>query len=305
MASAKISDLASLSTPDIADLVVVVDVSDTTMAASGTNKKTTAGGIRSLVASTANTFTAQQVFETGSSGGSPAVFRKTGGTAGTDEVQVSHDGTSGKVESKDGLLELRAAGSSGASRRIAGGSASGQYKGAFSGAAFWVEDFYTMLMNASGLFVGDQREIKFASVPLDDPDSTSFSFKWGLDAPTSGVARFSVSGNNSCAISTPARSPSSLSASQNDYAPVVARFYRLTASTPVNITGLSISQVDGQECHVWNVGSSTITLKHQDAGSAAANRWLSTTGADVALAANQCAFAVYDSASSRWRVAPL
>lgn len=45
MASAKISDLASLSTPDIADLVVVVDVSDATMAATGTNKKTTVAGV--------------------------------------------------------------------------------------------------------------------------------------------------------------------------------------------------------------------------------------------------------------------
>lgn len=45
MASAKITDLDPLSTPDIADLVVVVDVSDTTMAASGTNKKSTVAGI--------------------------------------------------------------------------------------------------------------------------------------------------------------------------------------------------------------------------------------------------------------------
>jgi hypothetical protein len=43
MADTKISALTELSTqPDVADLVPVVDVSDTSMAASGTNKKVTA-----------------------------------------------------------------------------------------------------------------------------------------------------------------------------------------------------------------------------------------------------------------------
>lgn len=47
MADAKISTLSSLTTPDGADLIDVVDVDDTTMAASGTNKKTTVAALAS------------------------------------------------------------------------------------------------------------------------------------------------------------------------------------------------------------------------------------------------------------------
>lgn len=47
MANQKISDLTTLTSLDDADLVPVVDVSDTTMAATGTNKKITAANIKS------------------------------------------------------------------------------------------------------------------------------------------------------------------------------------------------------------------------------------------------------------------
>lgn len=59
------------------------------------------------VAGNANTFTAQQVFLTGAAGASPAIFRQTGGVAGTDEVQISHDGTRGIIRCKDGDIIFR------------------------------------------------------------------------------------------------------------------------------------------------------------------------------------------------------
>lgn len=63
----------------------------------------------------ANTFTGLQtstapVALTGAAGASPAIFRQTGGVAGTDEIQISHNGTDGKIESKDGNLALAAVG---------------------------------------------------------------------------------------------------------------------------------------------------------------------------------------------------
>lgn len=60
----------------------------------------------------ANTFTAQNIFETGAAGASPMVFRQTGGTAGTDELQIAHTGTEGLVENKDGVLRFKQANSS-------------------------------------------------------------------------------------------------------------------------------------------------------------------------------------------------
>jgi hypothetical protein len=41
---------------------------------------------------------------------------------------------------------------------------------------------------------------------------------------------------------------------------------------------------------------------HQDAGSTAANRMISSTGADITLSGGQGAEMWYDVASSRWRV---
>lgn len=41
------------------------------------------------------------------------IARQSGGTAGTDEVQISHDGTKGTIESKDGQLVLKCNGGSG------------------------------------------------------------------------------------------------------------------------------------------------------------------------------------------------
>lgn len=55
----------------------------------------------------AETFTGQKVFEVGAAGDSPLIARQTGGVAGTDEVQISHTGTVGKIENKDGNTEFR------------------------------------------------------------------------------------------------------------------------------------------------------------------------------------------------------
>lgn len=45
MADTKISDLTALTTAATGDLLVIVDISDTTMAASGTDKQITAGNL--------------------------------------------------------------------------------------------------------------------------------------------------------------------------------------------------------------------------------------------------------------------
>ena len=78
-------------------------------------------------------------------------------------------------------------------------------------------------------------------------------------------------------------------------------FQRLSASTTVNLTGL-IAGTDGEIRFLWNVGANTITLTNLDASSSSANQFQTTTGASLALAANKCALAMYDSVSSVWRV---
>src|SRR5690606_2607584 len=69
MADLKISQLDTLATSSLAsgDWAVVVDVSDTSMAASGTTKKINAGNLAAI--DKANTFTALQTFSAGISFG--------------------------------------------------------------------------------------------------------------------------------------------------------------------------------------------------------------------------------------------
>lgn len=100
--------------------------------------------------------------------------------------------------------------------------------------------------------------------------------------------------------------PSSLSASQNNYAPGTCDIVRLSSSTAIDITGLVAPSVDGAMRLIINVnasGGSAITLKHESASSTAANRFRNTTGGDYLLPADGgSAVLTYSSAISRWRI---
>lgn len=101
-------------------------------------------------------------------------------------------------------------------------------------------------------------------------------------------------------------SPTSLSASQNDYAPGVCDLLRIASSAAVDITGLVASAVDGAVVLVINTnasGGAAITLRHESTSSAAENRFRSATGSDYLLPADGgSAVLTYSSALSRWRI---
>ena len=100
--------------------------------------------------------------------------------------------------------------------------------------------------------------------------------------------------------------PSSLSASQNDYAPGVCDIIWLSSSNAIDLTGLVAGTVDGAMRLVINTnasGGAAITLRHESASSAAANRFRNTTGGDFVLPADGgSAVLTYSSAISRWRI---
>lgn len=90
---------------------------------------------------------------------------------------------------------------------------------------------------------------------------------------------------------------------ENDYAPATAaRLQRWSASLPVNVSGLSVSQNGGDEYVIVNVGTVPITLTNQDTSSAAANRLLMSNGANIVLTLNQMASFIYDDVVQFWRV---
>ena len=104
-------------------------------------------------------------------------------------------------------------------------------------------------------------------------------------------------------------SPSQITASQNDYSPVGlehANILRVNSDASRNITGLDAINAGTGWFNPYklivNSGSFPIILKHQDAGSTAANRFINTGAVDLTLAASGgSAIVYYDVTDSRWR----
>lgn len=97
------------------------------------------------------------------------------------------------------------------------------------------------------------------------------------------------------------RSPSQITANQNDYNPdALANVTTLRVSSDAsrNITGLA-GGFEGRIIIIVNVGTQEIILKTEDALSIAANRF--AINADMTLLGNDCAILEYDSVSLRWR----
>jgi len=104
------------------------------------------------------------------------------------------------------------------------------------------------------------------------------------------------------------RTPGQITSDQNDYNPGgYSLVQRWSSDASRNVTGLTFAtaQVGGEFHLIRNVGSQNIVLKHENAGSSAANRFHCTTGADVTLSADQQALVDYDDTISRWRVSKM
>jgi hypothetical protein len=82
--------------------------------------------------------------------------------------------------------------------------------------------------------------------------------------------------------------------------------FRANNATALTITGLvapASPAKPGKPLRVVAIGAGTVTLNNEDAGSTAANRIITGTGAALTLAAaTGWALVVYDGTSSRWRV---
>ncbi|MGI9491224.1 MAG: hypothetical protein ACR2QF_02235, partial [Geminicoccaceae bacterium] len=103
-------------------------------------------------------------------------------------------------------------------------------------------------------------------------------------------------------------SPSTLTADVNDYAPATGTAMRQVwrvASDDLGvrtITGIAAQQsVDTQ--WITNIGTvDNIILAHQNAGSAAGNRIISPTGANLTLGPDESALLWHDDVTDRWRI---
>ena len=168
-------------------------------------------------------------------------------------------------------------------------------------AIYFVSNGTTMAMNFGVLQFSIPSTCIFGISP-SDPSSAGADV--GLGRGGAGVVKLTDGSTGGGTFSAPANSPAAIAANTNDYAAGSKKSYfqRWSASGAFNVTGLSLSQVDGQEHLIVNTGANNITLTHQDALSTAANRFLCSTGANIVLSANQAADIVYDAAVSRWLV---
>jgi hypothetical protein len=103
--------------------------------------------------------------------------------------------------------------------------------------------------------------------------------------------------------------PTTLAADQNDYAPAGlegAAWLRLSATVPVNITGLKNPEAATPRMFlVSNVGAQPINLVHASTSSGAAARFNFIGAGDVPLLQNAGTVLIYDPVLSVWRALAL
>lgn len=198
--------------------------------------------------------------------------RQTGGTAGTDDARISHNGTN--------ILIINADGSNGT---VLGDPGVNQ-----------------MLVNRTGAAVGASSLVGWSSIDNNATGAMDTTLRRAGVAGVVGIG--DGAGTAGKTLRSIPLTPAQITANQNNYAPGTAWFYRLSTDASRDITGLSTSQVSGQVAEVWNVGAQNIVLKNQDANSTDVNRFICTGGADITLAADEVALLRYDGTTQRWRV---
>ncbi len=249
------------------------------------------------------------------------IIRQPSGVAGTDEIQLSHDGGKGSVINKDGVLQL--GGSHIALRTVANNA-----KANLTAGTIYCDALYSSnIINADG--------------------QTNDSYSWGIDSSTFNwnqnfhirVGWAHIKGYSNCGIAytgsnTNGRratlevtdgstgggawayrsSTTTVNTSYNDLnLSGHSAFQRLNATAATTITGIAPASTaggsgtptwihtDGRIFWLYNVGTFNITLKHDSASSTAGNRLLTETGGDLIIGPGRYAQLVYDGTSSRWR----
>jgi hypothetical protein len=154
--------------------------------------------------------------------------------------------------------------------------------------------------NAGGAVVGRAGFFAWSSQEFDLTAAPDLVLK----RPVAGVLEMEGASNAGATFSAAATSPAQIGANQNDYNPGATSFFqRWSTDASRNVTGLTFTaaQVDGQTHLIWNVGSNDIVLANESASSTAANRFLTSTGADLTVGANKVVLVQYDGTASRWR----
>ncbi len=236
------------------------------------------------------------------------IVRQPGGTAGTNEVQMWHDGSQFHIKNFTAVADygtsssiiLKSSNDFGVQIGRVGPSTVGVYPVGTSTiaignpssqtvyAGWWYSNFY------SGAW---------------EPSNSTYPINWTDVGFYRGSVRQLVVGNYSSgggSLCYTSSTPSALSTNPtNDLALSGSAFQRLSSSSALAVTGIAPpsggAHVDGRVMWLHNVGSFNITLKH-DATSTAENRFVTETAGDFILGPRRAVQCTYDTATARWRV---
>jgi hypothetical protein len=256
-----------------------------------------------------------------SGGDGIVIVRQPSGTAGTDEIQLLHNGSRGSIINKDGALQLGGA-------NIAIRNAANNANTTLTATTLYATGIYSSnVINADGV--------------------TSDSYSWGIDDSSLNwnygfnlrVGWSHIRGYANCGIAYTGNNTNgrratlevtdgstgggawayrsattTVNTSYNDLNLAGhSAFQRLNATAATTITGIAPASTaggsgtptwihtDGRIFWLYNVGTFNITLANESASSTAGNRVTTQTGANVILGPGRMMQIVYDGTSSRWR----
>ena len=247
-----------------------------------------------------------------SGGNGVVIVRQPGGTAGTDEGQVYHDGTNLYIVNKEG-------GAISNSIRLQTNAGYGVSVSNFGDGAF------SYLSATSGTLVlgyGATVYLSYWNVNGSTGDLSPNSQSYALRFPNTGgftgylsgagVVRVIDTAQGGGSLAFTSSSPSGYTANQDNLVLTGSAFQRLSGTAARDITGVAPpsggSHVDGRMMRIYNVGSFNLTLKHNSTSSTAANRFFCVQSVDIIVSANDFAELIYDSTNNGsgaagWRVA--
>ena len=248
-----------------------------------------------------------------SGGNGVVIVRQPGGTAGTDEGQVYHDGTNLYIVNKEGgaisnSIRLQTNAGYGVSVSNFGDGAF-SYLSATSGTLVlgYGSTVYLSYWNVNGT-TGDLSP-NIQGYALRFPNTGGFTgYLSGA-----GVVRVIDTAQGGGSLAFTNSSPGGYTGDQTDLVLNGSAFQRLSGTAARSIFSIAPpsggSHVDGRMIRIYNVGTFNLTLKHNyTTGTTQANRMFCVQSADIVIATNDFAELIYDgtnngSGAAGWRVA--
>jgi hypothetical protein len=256
-----------------------------------------------------------------SGGNGIVIVRQPGGTAGTDEIQLSHDGSKGFLINKDGTLQL--GGANIAIRNVANNAnttltattlyATGIYSSNVINADGVTIDSYSWGIDSSSLNWGQDFNLRVGWSHIKGYANCGIAYT-GNNTNGRRATLEVTDGSTGGGAWAYRSATTTVNTSYNDLNLTGhSAFQRLNATAATTITGIAPASTaggvgaptwihtDGRIFWLYNVGTFNVTLANESASSTAGNRVTTQTGANVVLGPGRMMQIVYDGTSSRWR----